>query len=988
MLQPADAFTGSPDPSADFVAGVSETVLDLAGHHVITSGALCTGLGSELVPQLNVSTISLLLGRAWAPIIGDESNAPVLLQIRPLRALDFAIGEGTEESPSLQLAVSELEIDFYAFVLERYVRAFTANIAVDLGVNLVPTTTEDGAPALMPMLIGLDTQNIRVTALNDEILDQQEGQLETVLPAVLDLALPLVTGAIPAIELPDIVGFRLENIGISKVTTSEDDFLAVQAMLNPSPALSLLATKYPSVRESMAKASSAFKASERADTVAQLREVRVPAPEIIRAGLAGQPGGEIPQIAIDVESRDAQGRELEWTWNIDGGMWRQFTRAAPLVIQDRALVWQGHHEIGVRARVVGDYRTLDLDPVYIPVVIDSAPPTIHTERAAIVSGKLTVPASDIVTPREAIEMAFGHPGDSEPATDWLRGPIAIDEVRHLAKNGVVMVYARDEIGNTSSQELDLDSLSGIGEQPSGCGCSAGSTSAGGAAGALFLAALTLLLLGAGRQRARLLRVAHAVAKSQGVRRFFRAAAGAAVLLGMIVTPGCNCGDSAACAVAADCEVSPDCLEPICGPMNTCECPLLPVRVGRFSDMALTSNGEAWVSAYNEEQGDLCVTMAASEGAIFDNEWEFVDGVPSGPVIFEGLGTRGGIEADGEDVGKFTSVAINSSDEALISYFDEDRAALKFAARVGDAWQIHTVQEGKPGDDPAAGFEIIGQYSSITVRGDNGFPGIAYFAHVADVENDEVRTELRFASAQTALPSQPSDWLLYQIDQAVLPAPDPNNPDPFTIPPGIGLFVDSARLSDETPIVTYYDRINGDLKLSAFDLTAGEFAPPTVLDGADDSDVGWYPSIAVDADDTAHITYVSASNDNLLYINTLDNLPEVIDDGYRVTGTTPDGLPKPEFHRVGDDSSLVMTANGPAAVYQDATSHELLLATRDNAGVWQYRAIAGNETDFVGAYGFYASAAMDGDDVVISNWVLNPAQNRVWVEVFRTNPTAP
>src|SRR5690606_29532962 len=117
--------------------------------------------------------------------------------------------------------------------------------------------------------------------------------------------------------------------------------------------------------------------------------------------------------------------------------------------------------------------------------------------------------------------------------------------------------------------------------------------------------------------------------------------------------------------------------------------------------------------------------------------------------------------------------------------------------------------------------------------------------------DNVRTELRFAAAMTDNPRTASDWAVFVIDTAAVPPPDPENPDIYPIPPGTGLFVDAARLSDHSPVVVYYDRINGDLKLARFDTAAGQFMAPETLDGAS-ADVGWYPSVTVDGSDNLHV----------------------------------------------------------------------------------------------------------------------------------------
>ena len=55
--------------------------------------------------------------------------------------------------------------------------------------------------------------------------------------------------------------------------------------------------------------------------------------------------------------------------------------------------------------------------------------------------------------------------------------------------------------------------------------------------------------------------------------------------------------------------------------------------------------------------------------------------------------------------------------------------------------------------------------------------------------------------------------------------------------------------------------------------------------------------------TAHISYVDASHDNLLYVDTMNKTPEVADDGYRPgEEKTLDGLDSPVWHLVGDSSS--------------------------------------------------------------------------------------
>ena len=206
---------------------------------------------------------------------------------------------------------------------------------------------------------------------------------------------------------------------------------------------------------------------------------------------------------------------------------------------------------------------------------------------------------------------------------------------------------------------------------------------------------------------------------------------------------------------------------------------------------------------------------------------------------------------------------------------------------------------------------------------------------------------------------------------------------YPLPGGLGLFVDSARMQDNSPVLVYYDRGNGELKLAKFNAGTGNFDAPTVIDGAAaTSDAGWSPTDAVDDTGKIHIAYVSSSKIDLLYKSVPGTTTETIDDGYRIVGQTEEGLPKPEFHFVGEDATLIMPpGQGPTVIYQDSTNHELLAAQRKPDNRWARRPIAGNEDPFIGAFGFFASATNTPDGLAISSWVIDQANDANWVQVF-------
>jgi hypothetical protein len=246
----------------------------------------------------------------------------------------------------------------------------------------------------------------------------------------------------------------------------------------------------------------------------------------------------------------------------------------------------------------------------------------------------------------------------------------------------------------------------------------------------------------------------------------------------------------------------------------------------------------------------------------------------------------------------------------------------------------------------------------------------------------VHAEVRWASAQTATPTTQTDWTFWTVDTAAIPPEDPEAPDIFPLPRGLGLFVDAARAPNQAPVVVYYDRAAGELKLARFDATAGTFLAPEVWGGAS-GDAGWSPTVGVDEAGVIHVAYVGATYDDLSYIRSdAVGTVETIDNGYRIVGTSPDGLPKPEFHFVGDDATMIVTPSGPTVVYQDATTHELLMAQRTGANQWNRITIAGEEQPFAGAFGFFASGSKTAFDLVLSTWVIDQPTSQNWVEVFR------
>jgi hypothetical protein len=979
LLNPAAEFSGSPEPAADLAMGLSRTMLDLLGHHGVTSGAMCLGIGTSYIKQLNVGTLGILV-----PSLSDLSPTgkdPLLMVTRPQREITFTIGDNTATSPAMTIHFSHFEVDFYAFLYERYTRAFTLDLSMDVGLNLDFVQMPGGPAQIRPTLSGISSSAVTVKVLNSQFVKESVDHLQMILPSVFDLVTPLL-GNIGAINVPSFAGFSLTNLKITHVHTVQDDFIALYASLGAHALLKQLAPHSPMAAAAEAKLEAeAGVAPEHVVASARLRSVVTPPAAAVRAALTRAKDGAMPTVTIDTDAVDAHGRPLEWSYRLGDGLWHPFVQASPLVIADRAFAWQGKYTIGVQSRVVGDYRTTS-EVTELPVIIDSVAPNVFVDKAELDGGFLVVTADDVVS-GDSLEWAFGKPGDTAPTTAWTpsaKGKIATAELEKLIANDDVAVFVKDEAGNVATVYFAPFHGQGSG---AGCTCDTRSKPTAGGAVMVFLTVLGLGLLG--RRRLAVRRTARVMTGPLATVALWLAAS---ALLSL--APGCSCNH----APAKACELTPDCPADACpkGQLPFCiegacvcsdDIPL--GRVGPYSDVAASPSGNIWVSAYAETHGDLVMAQATAAGRIPDTAWEWVDGVPDGPVVVTGSKIRGGIADDGPDVGMYTSVQIAPDGTPMVSYFDRTTASLKFAAKVNGAWVNHIVDMGTGTLSEFSGKQI-GMYTSMTLRSDDGRPGIAYLAHVAD--NAGLHAEVRYAAAQVPVPMGAADWQFWVVDTAAIPAADPNNPNIYPLPEGLGLFIDSARQANQAPVVAYYDRAAGELKVSKFNPAAGQFSPATVLAGGNFAtggvDAGWSPTIQVDTAGVSHVAYVDVTHDDLAIVSdkAMDK-PAIIDDGYRIVGQTVDNLPKPEFHFVGDDAGLLLVNGTPNVVYQDATTQELLLAQQQPDKTWKRTSIAGNQMTYGGSYGFFASAALTPTQIVMSSWVISQPTDENWVEVFVT-----
>lgn len=452
------------------------------------------------------------------------------------------------------------------------------------------------------------------------------------------------------------------------------------------------------------------------------------------------------------------------------------------------------------------------------------------------------------------------------------------------------------------------------------------------------------------------------------------------------------------------------------PAVKCTCAELPGLVSgdlaRFSAIAADPGKGLFVSAYDGQYGDLVVMKYGLDGK--RQATEYVDGVPSGTPKYGPSGARGGVEEPGNDVGRYTDVAV-ANGRVYVSYYDVTNGDLKVAVRGADAtWTSHRV------DGTNAN---LGLYTSIGVDSD-GFPAVSYFQLGGDASFNVMDcpaprptgavkyiTALKFARATTQTPASDGDWTVKTLACLSRPPPvcdactgicadpgagpgcfnagtgctgcDPNTQacidvngtaqcgDKFTppklveIPVGVGLF-SSLTLDGKDAIVAYMKRnapamagASADGDLYAVRVNGQNTATaPVLVDGS--GDTGYFPDVKLEpATKSIAIGYHDFTSKAFKFYFSQQLqagvTPEVIDTGVDMAAPGNQSW-------VGTDSAIVFgpSAGQVWAVYQDATKGDLKLARRTASWAVQ-QSLA---TD--GAVGFFADGVFTDGKVYASH----------------------
>ena len=279
------------------------------------------------------------------------------------------------------------------------------------------------------------------------------------------------------------------------------------------------------------------------------------------------------------------------------------------------------------------------------------------------------------------------------------------------------------------------------------------------------------------------------------------------------------------------------------------------------------------------------------------------------------GLRWHVERVAISAGQYTSLAFDNSNNPHISYYDQYSQDLKYAYHDEAGWHIETVDsEGS-----------VGQYASLALDSSNNCH-ISYY--------DQTNQDLKHAYHDEA------GWHIETVDSegdvgtdTSLALDDSNNPHISYCYGSVSNFnlrlkyayhdeagwhtevVDSQGVvgwntsivldSSNTPHISYFDWINQDLKYAHYD---GSPWHRETVDG--EGSVGRYTSLALDSSNNPHISYYDYTNGHLKYAFKGDlDCDRIPDDGDN--SGMPGDNPCPRGVYVNCDDNCPTTPNGQA-----------------------------------------------------------------------------
>jgi hypothetical protein len=446
VAEPPDQGAPAPDWSAadgGYHVGVAVSARYLrqvswAAHQ---AGAMCLDVSTAQVGMLTTGLFEAFLPSLGKLATVDGKDAPMLIALRPKEPPRLSVGKGTYDpttkqpiDPLLRLEWTDLHIDVYAMLEERYFRLFSLTTDVNVPLSLV----FEGCDKVTPAIGDVKQLLTNVRAADSEVLAEDPQVLADLIPSLLALAESSLAGGLGSQTLPSFGGFRLkvnEATGVTPVAgTATFEHLALFAELQlgscPMP---------------------------RPKATVTMKGLEVPPAKDLVATGHGVPW---PVAVLDVRS-DAPGA-AEWAFRVDDGLWSTFRPAqGELRVEHPALLLQGTHRVEVRTRLADQPHAVS-PATAVEVTVDYQPPKLLL-RADKAQGTLSAVARDLVTPdaklRWSMQLGQGPRAEFQP--------LAVLDLAAVEQAGGATIFVEDEAGHVAQESYRVPVTSDHPDTPDG-----------------------------------------------------------------------------------------------------------------------------------------------------------------------------------------------------------------------------------------------------------------------------------------------------------------------------------------------------------------------------------------------------------------------------------------------------------------------------------------------------------------------------------------
>lgn len=469
----AQIFQGNTRPSgqpAHVMVGVAEAFVNRAAYDLWNTGALCLQISSATLPMLDPALVGILFASDLKNLVfpASDSDSPLGVGLRPQKPPTIRFDNAEGGGVKVGVAMPELQLDFYAWSLDRYVRFVTFQLDIDIAVAV-----KANAGKIQLDLLGVDITNTR--ALNDSLISNGgsaanliTGVVGSLLPAFLGDSGPLfeldIAGILPetlelaGMEIPMPLSIELRDDALAAVYTNASGATIPARDENGHAFLGV----FVDFAGGTGGGGSGLTAA--VDTQVDITSVYIPEDKsAFAAETFGQ--GELPRVEFVMSASAPAGVPVEYRYRLGLGGWSEWQDSPYGVIEDPLLLLQQEHTIFARARVKGEPRTEDRSSAKARFSTDVTPPMVDITAEA---KGIRIQAVDFHTRASELEYRFREPEGE--FSEWAKlGPEAtalIDASRD------VEVEVRDAAGNVASNVAELRGLPPSSAAAGGCSCSA------------------------------------------------------------------------------------------------------------------------------------------------------------------------------------------------------------------------------------------------------------------------------------------------------------------------------------------------------------------------------------------------------------------------------------------------------------------------------------------------------------------------------------